>query len=175
MENRRDPNDRWLFRSHSRAELEDWARRMRFFRFCRAIGGHANDGDQLLVAVRITSESDLVAVASALGIALRELPADAPVPQPGRAYRGDEMAAFRTRIDAHPRFEQPGHVTLAGARCFAWVHPGRLEIALAGADGDPYEVTERDVENALALEPLLSPLADRIIDPPCEGDRCVLP
>ena len=33
--------ENWFFRSHSRAELVEWTARMRFFRFCRAIGGVA--------------------------------------------------------------------------------------------------------------------------------------
>jgi hypothetical protein len=32
----------WLYERHSRAELREWATRLRWFRYCRAIGGHAN-------------------------------------------------------------------------------------------------------------------------------------
>jgi hypothetical protein len=34
---------RYFFREHSFDELEEWTRSMHFFRYCRAIGGHAND------------------------------------------------------------------------------------------------------------------------------------
>jgi hypothetical protein len=162
----------YFFRRHSFEELQAWTERMRFFRFCRAIGGHANDGDMLLAALRVESEADLVAVAAALGIALRELPADTPAPVPGRIYRGDELARFPSRIDGHPRFEQPGTITLAGVRCFAWVFPGRLELQLSGAAGDGYEVTEEDVRNAVTIEAAMAPVADRVIDPPLKGERC---
>jgi hypothetical protein len=145
---------------------------MTFFRFCRAIGGHANDGDTLGAALRVDSAADLLAVATRLGVALRELPADAPGPRPGQVYSGQDLAAFRTRIDAYPRFEQPGNVEIAAVRCFAWVYPGRLEISLSGGDGDAYEVGERDIANARTIEEVMAPLADRIIDPPIPGERC---
>ena len=50
---------RYLHRDHAADELRDWARRLEWFRFCRAIGGHANDGDQLLVALRCTDPSTI--------------------------------------------------------------------------------------------------------------------
>lgn len=45
--------DRWqqyLFEEHPETELRAWARRLKLFRFFRAFGGHANDGDSLDVA-----------------------------------------------------------------------------------------------------------------------------
>jgi hypothetical protein len=53
-----DRLERYLFRSHSRAELRAWAERLRYFRFCRALGGLANDGDYLGVALRCAGERD---------------------------------------------------------------------------------------------------------------------
>lgn len=44
--------EQWLYERHSRAELAEWAPTLRYFRYCRAIGGHANDGDQLVVLLR---------------------------------------------------------------------------------------------------------------------------
>lgn len=41
---------------------------MSYFRFCRAYGGHANDGDQFLAAFRYTDEADLQAVLGSLGL-----------------------------------------------------------------------------------------------------------
>ncbi len=65
----------WFFRTHGYEELARWTASMRFFRFVRALGGHANDGDTLEVALRLDSERDLVALATALGIVLRAAPA----------------------------------------------------------------------------------------------------
>jgi hypothetical protein len=44
--------EQWLYERHSKAELAVWAPTLRYFRYCRAIGGHANDGDQLMVVLR---------------------------------------------------------------------------------------------------------------------------
>jgi hypothetical protein len=62
--------DRWqeyLYRRHDVAELRDWARRLQHFRFCRAFGGHANDGDQLVLALKYSGAADLKNVWNELG------------------------------------------------------------------------------------------------------------
>jgi hypothetical protein len=59
----------YLFRNHNEVQLGDWARRLKHFRFCRAIGGHANDGDQLLLALRHAGTTDLDKLGSELGVA----------------------------------------------------------------------------------------------------------
>lgn len=43
---------RWSFEDHPEAELRCWARRLRLFRFVRAWGGHAIDGDASVAAYR---------------------------------------------------------------------------------------------------------------------------
>lgn len=53
-----DAWEQYLFARHSRDLLRSWAQRLRYFRFCRAYGGHANDGDRLLVALRHEGEDD---------------------------------------------------------------------------------------------------------------------
>jgi len=53
--------DRWndyLFRGHSPEELAEWALRLNFSRFCRAFGGHANDGNQLLLVLSYHGQTD---------------------------------------------------------------------------------------------------------------------
>jgi hypothetical protein len=153
----------YFFRAHSRAELEAWTSVMRFFRFCRAIGGHANDPDSLLCALRVDSEAQLVHLTGSLGIPLHGVPAF-----------GHSSALGRNRptpIEAFPRFIQPGRIQLAGTDCFAWVGQDRLELSVHGAAPIPYEVDRQDVENARKIEELLAPFADQVIDPPDE-DRC---
>ncbi len=41
--------EQWLYERHGKAELAEWVPTLRYFRYCRAVGGHANDGDQLVV------------------------------------------------------------------------------------------------------------------------------
>ena len=66
-----DEDRRWsayLYRRHSPRELRDWATRLRWFRICRAFGGHDNDGDDLRLALRAETEHELGTVLAALGI-----------------------------------------------------------------------------------------------------------
>src|SRR6187399_1451191 len=148
---------RYLFSSHSEVELAEWARSLEFFRFCRAFGGHANDGDRLLVAVRIGSEGDLVAVLEELGIGVQRLPESNP-----------------SGIHQFPGIQQPGTVRLAGADVFCWVNPGRLELSISDAD-DPYDVSAAAISSALLVEPRLLPFAGRLIDPPLDDRHCICP
>jgi hypothetical protein len=126
-----DRFEQYLFRSHSRAELQAWAKRLRYFRFCRALGGLANDGDCLAVALRHRGEADAQHLLASLSDAQRNV-----------------------------------SVSLTA---------DTLQLTLAGANGDPYEVTEADVANAEALERRLDPHAERIIDPPLNDPRCIAP
>jgi hypothetical protein len=61
--------DSYLYRRHSPRQLRDWVTRLRWFRFCRAFGGHHNDGDDLRLALRAETEHEQAAVLAALGIA----------------------------------------------------------------------------------------------------------
>lgn len=131
----------YLYRRHSQEELRTWARRLRYFRFCRAIGGHANDGDRLLLALRHEGEADAQALCAQLD----------------QAITGTGYHAIR------------------GISAFAWFGDRTLTLSLSGAAGDYYEVTERDVDNAAALEPLIERVRERIIDPPLDDEHCVSP
>src|SRR3569623_3489351 len=143
-------DDRWeryLYERHSRGVLSSWARALQFFRFCRAYGGHSNDGDQLLVALRFESREELVATFERLGIPLIGLPPDEPKPVFGKAYKGEEFAKFRIGIRQFPEVQQPGRVTIAGVLVHAWVNPGRLELSVSEED-DPYEVSNHTIQLA---------------------------
>ena len=167
--------ERRLFEAHSREQLRDWARRLKYFRFCRAFGGHSgDDGDQLVVAIRAESEPDLLEVLGVLGIRAEQVPPDAPQPQPGVAYTGTEWQAFPSVIPEFPHLKQPGHVRLAGQKAFAWASGGRFTISIAD-EHEVYDVTEAAVRAAQSVEPLLEPLALRIIDPPRDTPLCVSP
>lgn len=164
----------WLYETHSAAELHDWALRLRYFRFCRAVGGHANDGDQLRVVLRAETEPVLRNLFTVLGITPTSIPPDAPRPQPGTRYTARQYAAFPARIDRFPTLAQPRHVHIAGHKAFAWASAGRLRISLHDAD-NPFEVTEPTVQAALDIEQRLSQLAAEIIDPPLDRRHCICP
>ncbi len=58
----------YLYRQHSQAELEEWTRALRYFRYCRAVGGHANDGDELLCALGCPDQAAQTRLLGALGL-----------------------------------------------------------------------------------------------------------
>ena len=164
-----------MYQDHSEAELRRWATLLRHFRFCRAIGGHANDGDSLEVALSCGSEAELLEICTQIGLTLTPLPADEPRPEAGRTYTHEEYARFRTPMRAFPQWQQPGHCALRSGPAFVGVESGRVTIDVLGASGDGFAVNEVDFENALRIERDVMPLASRVIDPPKDNDYCVCP
>jgi hypothetical protein len=133
--------EQYMYRSHSLAELSEFALRLKCFRFCRAIGGHANDGDQLVAVLRFSDAEDLSLLWHELGASL---PLD-------------------------------GYVTIAGAPVFVHRYGQWVTLSLSGADGDYYEVTERDIEHAERIERSVPSLASRAREPPVDSKHCVCP
>lgn len=130
---------RYLIADHGEANLRDWAQRLQFFRFCRAVpGGHAADGDRLLVAFDDT-----------------ELP--------------------RRLTKDFPEMDSAGRHLVGNIPVYVDFGDGVLRLSLSGAGGDPYSVTARDVENALAVEKKIKPIAAHIIDPPVDSAYCIAP
>jgi hypothetical protein len=169
--------DVWLFDTHSKAQLKSWAHRLSHFRFCRAHGGQANDGDVLQVALRIDSEQDLLELFSKLGIPVRRVSENVAQPIPYIAYPLNEFAKFPTLIPQYKTLEQPGRVTLSVHEVYAWVDPGNPErLNLKLPPEDTIEgVTTSIVESAAYIEALLQPFADKILDPPIDSWRCICP
>ncbi|PRH88615.1 hypothetical protein C5L14_05110 [Labrys okinawensis] len=167
--------NRYLFERHSRAEIAEWARRLRYFRFCRAYGGHAGDGDRLLAAIALAGTvPDIREVLGILGIAADPVPVDAPQPIPGVSYTAEAFERF-VRIAPGPlRIRQPGHVTLGGHTVLVYLHPGRLELSMSDVES-PFEVTQAVILSAEAVEAFLLPLANRLIDPPQADRNCLSP
>ncbi|KAA0022339.1 hypothetical protein [Antrihabitans cavernicola] len=167
-------DSRWhqyLFEQHSPDRLQTWARSLRYFRFCRAYGGHANDGDQLLVAIGFDGVDDLLSVCDGLGITLAA--PGGPAPVTGVTYTGAEWAKLAFPIQAFPQFAQPGWVRLADHNVH--VHVGH-DVRISAADEDErYDVTETAVAAAQRIEGLLAPIQGRIIDPPQNDRNCICP
>ncbi|WP_157246494.1 hypothetical protein [Nonomuraea typhae] len=159
--------DDYLYAQHPPERLFGWARSLTAFHFCRAYGGHNNDGDHLLAALRLTG--DPAELLEALGLTVTTIPPGTALPVAGRPYPPEELARFPTPIPGHPHLDQPGWVTLAVHPAFVWVYADRLTISVA----DGYDVTEESVGAALAIEKLLIPLGDRVIDPPQNDRNCI--
>ncbi|MDX3102087.1 hypothetical protein [Nonomuraea angiospora] len=164
----------YLYERHPPARLHTWARELAYFRFCRAYGGHANDGDQLLAGLRVETRDDLVRTLSTLGVPVTWLDPDTPRPVPGVAYAAAEFARFPAAMPRFPGIGQPGHVEIAGQRAHVWSHGDRLDLSVADTV-DPYNVSDAAVASAKAIEALLAPIAGQVVDPPQDDRNCVCP
>ncbi|WP_214322584.1 hypothetical protein [Nonomuraea sediminis] len=159
----------YLYESHPPDRLRAWARELGFFRFCRAYGGHANDGDHLLVSLRVETENDLLRTFSVLDVPVKRLLPGQPRPVPGVAY-----SRFPVPMPRFPEIGQPGYVEIAGQRAHLWSHGERLNVSVADAV-DHYSVTDAAVASAKVIEALLAPLASQVVDPPQDDRNCVCP
>ena len=164
----------WLYETHSAVELRRWARQMQFFRFCRAQGGHANDGDRLMLTLRAPAEQDVIALFQHFGWTAQRFPLDPPQPQPGVAYTSEQYAQFPTLIREHPTLGQPGWQQILGHPCYGYVGNGLFALELQNPD-NTWEVDERAVQAAIAVESLMAPLHDLIVDPPLNNRHCICP
>ncbi|MFI6291679.1 hypothetical protein ACIBEJ_08845 [Nonomuraea sp. NPDC050790] len=161
--------DEYLHETHTPEQLLAWAHSLSYFHFCRAYGGHNNDGDRLLAAVRTEDPAETL---TALGLPVRRIAPGTPLAVPGQGYTVQEYARFPSPIPGHPDLDQPGWVTLAGHPAHVWVSRTAVMISVHDAD-DVYAVTESAVAAARAMEDVLAPLADRVIDPPQNDRNCI--
>lgn len=152
------------------ATLRAWAARLRLFRFVHAVGGHANDADELVVAFACPSTGDLRRFLAELGVPLVEYDQRPPQPESGVGYRADQFERFPSLIRGTEWIAQPGHCMIAGQKAFCWVAGGRLTLSL----GD-YTVTESHVRAAEAIETVLAGTSLEVIDPPADSERCICP
>lgn len=141
------------------------------FRFIRAHGGHANDGDSLDVAYQYKSDSDLHQFFGHLGIPLTVFAERPAQPEPGVSYPGTEFSKFPSLVPGTHWIKQPGHCEIAGQKAFVWCEASRIRISV-GAD---YLVTEADVQGAEAIERVLPDVPLHRVDPPVDSERCICP
>lgn len=164
----------YLYERHAKSDLAIWAPTLRFFRYCRAYGGHANDGDALLASISIRYRSGLESVFRQLGIPLIILPPDNPTPVAGVSYPMEQFTQFQHGIKQFPDIKQPGHVRLSDVAAHVWVFAENMTISIAD-ESLAYEVTEQAIASAQRVEALLEPLAAQVIDPPQDNKHCICP
>jgi len=146
-------NDDWLYKTHSRSEIQKWVTSLELFHFCRAWGGHANDGDTFELYLHYSDKENFLVICKKLGFSVKELPPNTPEPIPGKPYPSKEFERFKSKIKDFPEYEQPGNCIIFGCPVFIWIENGRIIISLSGAkEGNLYEVTEVDFENCLKIE-----------------------
>lgn len=166
--------DRWqqyLFETHPETELRAWARRLKFFRFFRAFGGHANDGDSLNAAFAYRTAEELELSMAKLGITLVRFETKPPQPEFGVSYRGEVFVQFPSLIAGTEWIEQPAHCEIMGIAVFVWCSANSIKISV----GNRYEVSEQNVQDAEKIETLLADLPLERIDPPLDTKNYISP
>lgn len=167
-----DKWNRYFFRQHSESELREWARRLKLFRYCRAVGGHANDGDSLQVAFAYDAVQDLKNFFDHLGVELVEHAVRPPQPEIGMPYPGNVFAAFPRLIKRTEWIEQPGHCRIMDIPVFAWCEKGLIRLSVSG---ESYEVTDQHIADAESLEKALANAPLKVLDPPFDNKNCFCP
>ncbi len=130
---------------------------LRYFQFKKAIGGHANDGDDLFVRLNYQGQADLIQLLKDLGIEPRVFDERPPQPEPGLAYRGDEMQKFVSLVPGTRWVAQPGHTELSGIRVFVYGSTDHCSIHIVSEVDGGYGVGPADYAAAAQLEKTLLP------------------
>lgn len=151
--------DSYLYRQHSKNIVADWARKLQYFYFLRAYGGHANDDDTFQAGIHYSDRSDLEAKLAQLEIRPGRIISDDPQPEPGKSYRGDEFAKFKVRVNKFPDMEQPGLTAIAGQNVFVRILDNFINFSVSGTkDGNQYEVSHADFIACIKIETVFDQL-----------------
>jgi hypothetical protein len=140
----------------SEQTIQEWANRLRYFRFFRGVGGHTNDGETLRCAFVIETVAELRTLFQFLGIELVEY-SERPV--------GTDL------IPGTRWIAQPNWTSIADQRVMILADYDRTDLFI----GMNYEITEEDVVSAEAIEQVLESVPFQRIDPPHKSDLYVMP
>lgn len=163
----------YLFATHSKEELLSWARQLHIFRFCRAHGGHASDGDQLRACFAVKSKDDLTSLLLTLGIT-PEIVDEHTLPPAGERWVSPRSYQSTVLIKGFEPLRQPWWTTIAGYPLFVYVENHRCFFDMQSA-ADRWTVDQTAVEQAKCVEKQLLKLDQEWIDPP-QGDKfCICP
>jgi hypothetical protein len=160
-----------LFETHAEPVLKAWAQRLNSFRFVRARGGHANDGDGLELRLPYDGPGALQAFFHKAGIIPIVHPTRPPQMEKGLSYPGDTLRQFPSLIPGTEWMQQPGHCRIVGQQVFVWCTQKEIRISISSG----YDVTEADVAAAEAVEAFLGDHLAGRIDPPVDDDHCICP
>jgi len=155
----------YLLETVDMVTLRRWYKLLYHFRFLRAVGGHANDGDSLDAALRYHGEPDLRGLLSELGLA--------PDARSESEFEGELASPRPSFVPSTKRLRQPGHCQIGGAEVFLWCSGSTMLIS---ANPRSYTVEEHHVQAAEKVEKVLRALThDRILDPPGESHYYLCP
>ncbi|CAA0079972.1 Uncharacterised protein [Zhongshania aliphaticivorans] len=167
--------DRWisyLYEQHSENELKNWASRLKYFRYFRAYGGHANDVDSLDIALKYETSESLLNIFGKLGIEPTIYLKKPEQPIPGKRYSLGEYNAFPCLIPATEWIKQPSHCVIFGVNVHVWCESDLIKVS---ASPSSYIVTAEHVESAEKLERHLGELKNNLIDPPRDTKHYICP
>lgn len=164
----------YLFENHSLETISGWYERLKFFRYFRAYGGHANDGDSLDLAIRYEGESELIGIFVMLGIEPVRYESEPEQPLPGQSYPGAEFARFPQLVPGTRWIRQPGRLSIVGAEAHVWCYRDHVLVSAGPAS---YLVSEETVRAAESIEATVdfTRIMDRILDPPGPTDHYISP
>ena len=170
-------NQRWsayLFERHSQNEIEVWAKKLKYFRYFRALGGHANDCDSFDLAINFINQEELQLILQKLNIKYLIHKLMPPQPLPGISYSGDEFNKFINIIPESNYIEQPGKVLINNCQVIVWCTKSHLKISV-GHEDESWDVIEDDVSKCIIIEDLISTCDFNLQDPPYDSKNYICP
>ena len=167
--------EEYLFREFSEQYLSGWAKRLKYFRFFRAYGGHNNDLDKIVLALSYAGEDYLTTLFDNLCVPYKRHLVKPPQPEPRKSYSGADFAKFPSLIPGTNWIEQPIWQTIDSVIVSIWCTNNSVEITVVGPKEEHWQITDIEFKKAERLEIIFEKYAQRIIDPPIDSRNCICP
>ena len=154
--------DEHIFQEHPKQFLIDWARRLKYFRFVKADGGHGSSPDKILLSLKYNGQDDLIKLFENLGINYQQ-------------YKKRPIKPELSLIPKTEWIEQPKHQVFNNINLFVWGYEENIEFSITGSSENKWKITVAEFENAESLETLFENYVQRLIDPPQDTKHCLCP
>lgn len=165
---------KYLYERHSKTKLKKWAKELKYFRYFRAFGGHANDCDSFDVSIIWNEQKHLLSILEKFGvipIIHESLP---PQPETGKQYNYQEFRNFKNIVPQTNYIEQPGNCTIGGVSVFIWCGENTLKLSV-GADNKEFDVGDPEIEKCKIIEKYLQMNKFSFKDPPSDTRNYICP
>lgn len=147
-------NDDWLFKTNSKEQIGLWVANLKYAFFWRR-PSFRDDADYITLTLNFNDFDDLVNVLEKLNIELKKIPEDFPRPEPNKPYSWDEYKKFKNPIKDFPEYEQPSLKYINEIPTRIWVENKKISFKFSGANGNSYEVCDKDYLNCLEFESII--------------------
>jgi hypothetical protein len=155
--------------------LRRWAPKLRFFRYVKALGGHNNDPNEIVLVLSYAGEDDLTRLFDELGILYRRHLTKPPQPEAGKSYLVKEFAEFPSLIPGTHWIQQPVWQTIDSVTVSVWAESNTVKFTVVGPRERHWMITETEFENVERLERIFEKYSERVIDPPVDWKNCICP